>query len=189
MTETYYKKDGSRETAEAISKTARKQDMTNLQKLGEVLAELSKDRLAQVPMSDNLREAIQEHKRLTAHGARRRQMQYIGKLMRSEEVEPIQAKIDQFQGISTVATALLHRIERLRNEMIASDDAITQFLNEFPKANVQTLRNLVRNTRKEAELNKPLKSYRELFQEIKFILENKAITSESNDPINETYDD
>lgn len=180
MTETYYKKDGSREAAEIISKTARKQDMTNLQKLGEVLAELSKDRLVQVPMSENLREAILEHKRLNAHGARRRQMQYIGKLMRSEEIEPIQAKIDQFQGVSTVATALLHRIERLRNEMISSDDAITRFLNEFPEANIQVLRNLVRNARKEAELNKPLKSYRELFQEVKFILESKNIAHDSD---------
>jgi ribosome-associated protein len=175
MTQNNYKKDGSAERPEVISKTARKKEMTELQDMGEILTELSKERLAQVPMSEELREAVKEFKRLSANGARRRQMQYIGKLMRHEEIEPIQAKIDQFQGVSTVATALLHRIERIRNDMVANDEAITKFLNEFPEADVQLLRNLVRNTRKETELAKPPKSYRELFQAIKAILDARNV--------------
>lgn len=172
MTETHYNKDGSRVIPEHKSKTAIKREMTALQDLGEVLTELSKDRLAQVPMSDNLREAVKEFNRLNSHGARRRQMQFIGKIIRSEDVEPIQAKIDEFQGVSTVATAILHRIERIRNELIGSDDAITTFLTEHPHADVQAIRNLVRNTRKEIEAGKPPKSFRELFQMVKLVLEN-----------------
>ncbi len=189
MTETYYNKDGSREIPERLSKTAIKQEMLALQDLGEVLTELSKDQLAQVPMSDNLREAVKEYNRLNSHGARRRQMQYIGKVMRNEDTAPIQSKIDQFKGVSTAATALLHRIERIRNELIASDNGITKFLNDHPHADVQAIRNLVRNTRKETEAGKPPKSYRELFQMIKSVLENQYAGDDDEDNAMHLEDD
>ncbi|MGL4767141.1 MAG: ribosome biogenesis factor YjgA [Formosimonas sp.] len=178
MTQTHYNKDGSRIIPEHKSKTAIKKEMHELQDLGAVLTELSKDRLAQVPMSDNLREAVKEYNRLPSHGARRRQMQFIGKIIRSEDVAPIQAKIDEFKGVSTAATALLHRIERLRNQLLTSDDGVTQFLADYPHADVQALRTLVRNTRKELELAKPPKSFRELFQMVKLVLETEPAADE-----------
>ncbi len=154
-----------------LSKTAIKQQMHELQAIGKSLVELSKDRLTQVPMSDDLREAVKEFKRLTANEARRRQLQYIGKIMRNEEVEPIQEKLNQFLGSSAVETAKLHLIERLRNQLLEKDEAITTFLERYPNSDVQLLRTLVRNARKEHEQSKPPKSYRELFQLIKSSLE------------------
>ncbi len=173
MAETIYKIDGSRETdgVDKISKTKRKQQMLELQDLGEELVALSKDALKKTPMSDELREAIKEYQRIPTHGAHRRQMQYIGKIMRNEDTAPIIEKLKQLKGSSTAATALLHRIERYRTEMIAKDEAITQFLSDFPAVEAQPLRALVRNARKEAEQAKPPKAYRELFQLIKTALE------------------
>ena len=173
MAETIYKIDGSRETdgVDKISKTKRKQQMLELQDLGEELVALSKDALKKTPMSDELREAIKEYQRIPTHGAHRRQMQYIGKIMRNEVTAPIIEKLKQLKGSSTAATALLHRIERYRTEMIANDAAITQFLADFPAVDAQPLRALVRNARKEAEQVKPPKAYRELFQLIKTALE------------------
>lgn len=173
MAETIYKIDGSRETdgVDKISKTKRKQQMLELQDLGEELVALSKDALKKTPMSDELREAIKEYQRIPTHGAHRRQMQYIGKIMRNEDTAPIIEKLKQLKGSSTAATALLHRIERYRTEMIAKDEAITQFLSDFPAVDAQPLRALVRNARKEAEQAKPPKAYRELFQLIKTALE------------------
>ena len=145
--ETFYQIDGSRDRDD-ISKTARKEEMTALQKLGEAVTELSKDQLAQVPMSDKLRDAIKEYKRLTSHGACRRQMQYIGKIMRSEDVEPIQAKLDQFNGVNAEATAKLHRIERLRLQLVEKDEAVTRFFTDYPNADVQHVRNVWINKKK-----------------------------------------
>ena len=173
MAETIYEIDGSREL-DKISKTKRKQQMHELQELGEELVELSKDALNKTPMSEDLHDAIKEYKRLPSHGARRRQMQLIGKIMRNEDTAPIIEKLKQLKGSSTAATALLHRIERYRNEMIAKDEAITQFLGDFPTVNAQPLRTLVRNARKEAEQGKPPKAFRELFQLIKTALEMPA---------------
>jgi ribosome-associated protein len=182
MTEIYYQKGkGEPLNDEQISKTERKRQMTALQDLGEVLADLSKERLAQVPMSEYLRDAIKEYKRLSANEARRRQMQYIGKIMRGEDIEPIQEKIKQFHGSSAAETAKLHLIERLRNQLIEKDDAITMFLEKYPHADVQQIRTLVRNTRKEFELKKPPKSFRELFQAIKLVLENQIVNDDQND--------
>lgn len=174
MTEIYYQKGkGLPRDSEPISKTARKRQMNELQDLGGILVDLSKERLAQVPMSEDLRDAIKEYKRLSANEARRRQMQYIGRIMRSEEIGPIQEKIDQFHGSSAAETAKLHLIERLRSQLIEKDDAITIFLEKYPHADAQQIRTLVRNTRKEFELKKPPKSFRELFQAIKSVLEHQ----------------
>ena len=171
MSETFYVVDGTR-AVDKISKTKRKQQMHELQDIGEELVELSKEALSKIPMSEDLLDAIKEYKRLNAHEARRRQMQFIGKIMRKEDTAPIREKLEQIRGSSTAATALLHRIERYRTAMIAKDEAITQFLSDFPHASVQELRTLVRNTRKEAEQAKPPKSFRELFQFIKAVLEH-----------------
>ena len=189
MTETYYQVDGSRERDDHISKTARKEEMTALQKLGQELTELSKDQLVQVPMSDKLRDAIKEYKRLTSHGACRRQMQYIGKIMRGEDEEPIRAKLDQFNGVNAEATAKLHRIERTRLQLIEKDEAVTRFFNEYPNADVQHIRALVRNARKEHEQAKPPKSFRELFQVIKEVIEGKATAQQEMPPEEDESDE
>ncbi len=188
MAETFYVVDGSR-AADKISKTKRKQQMHELQDIGEELVELSKDALSKIPMSEDLLDAIKEYKRLNSHEARRRQMQFIGKIMRKEDTAPIREKLEQIRDSSTAATALLHRIERYRNDMIAKDEAITQFLADYPNASVQELRTLVRNTRKEAELSKPPKSFRELFQLIKATMEQHTHDAQDDADENSSEDE
>jgi len=97
-------------------------------------------------------------------------MQYIGKLMRAltdDDIEAIRRVMASFVGASKAETARLHAIERWRDRLIADDGAITEFIAAHPDIDVQALRTLVRNARKETQQNKPPKSSRELFQIVK----------------------
>ena len=105
------------EDAERPSKTRRKKDMHELQALGERLVELSSAQLAQVDMPDDLRDAVLEARRITGREGRRRQLQYIGRLMRDIDPAPIRAKLDEWHGQSREATAQMHAIERWRERL------------------------------------------------------------------------
>ncbi|SPR97649.1 ribosome biogenesis factor YjgA [Cupriavidus taiwanensis] len=164
------------EDDEPKSKSQRKRDMTALQDLGAELEALAKDRLARVPMPEALADAIREARRINSHEGKRRQMQYVGKIMRGledEEVEVIRQALEGFKGTSKAETARMHLIERWRELLLADDAALTRFLGEHPGIDVQALRNTIRNARKEKELNKPPRYFRELFQEIKTALDAK----------------
>jgi ribosome-associated protein len=111
-------------------------------------------------------------------------MQYIGKLMRAltdEEVEAIRRVLATFVGASKAETARLHAMERWRDRLIAGDDAVTEFIAAHPESDVQALRTLVRNARKEAQLAKPPKSSRELFQMVKQALSGNDREDEDTD--------
>lgn len=149
------------------SKSQRKRESTALQDLGEELVGLSKDRLAKIDIPERLREAILEAQRITAHGGRKRQLQFIGKLMRSAEVEPLQAAVDEVKGQSAATTARQHRLEALRTKLMADEAAFQQLAEDYPTADIQRLRQLRRNALKEAEQKKPPKSFRELFRELR----------------------
>ncbi len=168
------------------SKSQRKREVNALQDLGTALEALPKDKLAKVPLPENLADALREAKRTTAHEGKRRQMQYIGKLMRSltdEEVDAIRRVLATFVGASKAETARLHAIERWRDRLIAGDDAVTEFIAAHPDTDVQALRTLVRNARKEAQLGKPPKSSREVFQMVKQALSgNDREDSEADQP-------
>ncbi len=149
------------------SKTKKKEQMHALQKLGVELVELSRDKLATMELPETLRDAIREAQRITAHEGRRRQMQYIGRLMRDIDPAPIQERLDAWRGQSRTEIARQHGMERLRERLIADDAALTEFAQKHPDVDLQTLRNLIRNTRKEAAENRPPKSYREIFKVIR----------------------
>nr|WP_315598411.1 ribosome biogenesis factor YjgA [uncultured Cupriavidus sp.] len=156
------------------SKSQRKRDMTALQDLGVELEALAKDRLARVPMPESLSDAILAARKITSHEGKRRQMQFVGKVMRSlddDEVEAIRAALEGFKGTSKAETAKMHLMERWRDLLLADDAALTKFLGEHPGVDAQTVRNIIRNARKEKELGKPPKYYRELFQVIKAALD------------------
>ena len=103
--------------------------------------------------------------------ARRRQLQYIGKLLRGMDVEPIQAALEKLENKHQQQQAMLHKLELLRDELVAKgDDALTDFLTNYPQADRQHLRNLIRTASKEKEQNKPAKAYREIFQYLKEIV-------------------
>jgi len=146
------------------SKSQRKRDVEALQNLGRDLTELSRDRLKKMDLPEQLLAALLEYQRITSHGAMRRQMQYIGKIMREVEVEPILEQLAEIRGESDIAKARFHEVERWRTRLLEHDDALTEWLTRHPDSDAQQLRQLIRNARKEAELGKPPKSSRELFR-------------------------
>jgi ribosome-associated protein len=152
------------------SKSELKRQSNELQKLGEQLIEAPRDRVKRVPMPENVRDAILMCQTITNHEGRRRQLQYVGKMMRTldeEEVGIIQRTIESWKGASKAETASLHALERRRDKLLADDKALTQLLEEHPHLDVQHLRTLIRNARKEQAENKPPKAYREIFQILK----------------------
>ncbi|MDD5299619.1 MAG: ribosome biogenesis factor YjgA [Gallionella sp.] len=152
------------------SKTKIKQQMHELRDLGMELTELGKDQLAQLDIPENLRDAIREMKNINKFGAQRRQMQYIGKLMRDVDPAPIIARLNAWKGYSQQHTAYMHQLERWRDRLLESDSALTELLAAHPQVDVQHLRALIRNAQKEREAGKPPKNYREIFQVLKEIL-------------------
>ncbi len=153
---------------ERPSKTRMKKAMTALQDLGEQLVALSPERLKKVPLPDNLLHAVKECQRFAnKHEARRRQLQYIGRLMRDVDPAPIQAVLDAFNGQSAAATAEQHRLERLRTRLMESEAVLTEIGDSYPGADLQRIRQLRRNALKEQEQGKPPRSYRELFRELR----------------------
>ena len=157
---------------ERPSKSELKRQMSELQKLGEELVAEARDRVKRVPMPEDVREAILACQLITNHEGRRRQMQFVGKKMRTldeEEVAVIQRTIDSWKGMSKADTAHLHALERRREKLLADDKALTVLLEENPELDVQHLRNLIRNARKEQAENKPPKAYREIYQILKDI--------------------
>lgn len=149
---------------ERPSKTQRKKEMTALQALGTRLVRLNAAQLAQLPLPDRLREAIEAAQRITAHEAHRRQLQYIGKLMRQVEPEPIERALDDLTGDSRAAVALMHHCERWRDRLLDDDAALTELLRAQPAVDVQALRAMIRAARRERDGQLPPKHARELYR-------------------------
>jgi len=157
---------------ERPSKSELKRQMTVLQKLGEELVNEARDRVKRVPMPEDVRDAILECQQIKDHEGRRRQLQYVGKKMRTldeEEVAAIQRTIDSWKGLSKADTANMHAMERRPDKLLTDDEELTDLLSENPELDVQHLRTLIRNARKEQAENKPPKAYREIFQILKEI--------------------
>ena len=152
---------------ESPSKTQKKAQMHALQKLGAELVELSRERLASMNLPEKLVEAVREAQRITAHEGRRRQMQYIGKVMRDVDPAPIRERLDAWRGVSKAEVARQHTLERTRERLIADDMALTEFAHKHPGVDLQALRNLIRNARKETAEGRPPKAFREIFKVIR----------------------
>ena len=159
------------EENQPISKTQRKAAMHALQDIGEELVKLPASKLEKLALPDELRRAVEDCRRFTKHGAIRRQLQYIGRLMRGVDEEPIARQLAAWRGESDEEKALLHRIERWRDRLIENDDALTLFLNEYPQADATQFRQLIRNARHEAAQNKPPKSSRAIFKLVREAVE------------------
>lgn len=152
------------------SKTQLKAEADEKQALGEALLTLRADLMARLDLPEKLLDAIAQAKKITNFEGKRRQMQFIGKLMRPLDTEPIRAAIDEQKNGSAQLTLALHLAEQWRDKLIASDDALGDWLAEHPDTDSQQLRALVRQARKDAKPEKPGeaprhgKSYREIFQ-------------------------
>jgi ribosome-associated protein len=153
------------------SKTKLKQQSHDLQALGNAVSQLSAERFAAIEMPEILRDAITEFRRTRSFEGRRRQMQYVGKLMRHADEAALREAVASATMGSAKETLTLHETERWRAELIADDEALTTWLNEYPDTDTQQLRSLVRAARRDAkdlapEARQP-KSHRELFHFIK----------------------
>ncbi|WP_341922957.1 ribosome biogenesis factor YjgA [Polaromonas sp. YR568] len=162
------------------SKTQLKAEADEKQALGEALLTLRADLMARLDLPDKLIDAIAQAKKITNFEGKRRQMQFIGKLMRPLDTEPIRAAIDEQKNGSAQLTLALHLAEQWRDKLIASDDALGDWLSEHPDTDSQQLRALVRQARKDAKPEKPGeaprhgKSYREIFQLVRQTLAPEA---------------
>lgn len=156
------------------TKSQRKRDMTALQKLGEKLVNLPESQLARIPLDSTLLDAVNRARSIKSHEAKRRQLQYIGKIMRSVDPEPIQAALDKIENTSQEYKAGFHKIERWRDRLLTEGDtALEQFINEFPESDHQYLRQLARKAQQDYLNNKKSGAERELFRYVRDLIENR----------------
>ncbi|MFO7747978.1 MAG: ribosome biogenesis factor YjgA [Orrella sp.] len=165
----------SDDTPEKPSKSQVKRDLLALQALGKRVVELSPERVKQLPISEKLEDAVLLAQRTTSREGRRRQIHYVGKLMRDAPAQAIFDQIETWEKGSDADTAYMHALERDRDRLLADDDALTAWLDKHPETDVQALRSLIRAARQEHAKNLKLlagqapqkKHYRALFQAIK----------------------
>jgi ribosome-associated protein len=150
-----------------VSKTQRKKDMHALQALGVELVELPDSQLAALTLPEDLAQAVREAKRISSHEGRRRQLQYIGRLMREVDPEPIRAQLAAIVGHSAQEAARHRRLEALRERLLGDDAALTEYVTSHAGADAQALRTLIRNARREQKEGRPPRAYRELFRVLK----------------------
>ena len=157
-----------------ISKSQRKRDATALQVLGKGLVALSAEQLARIDMPEELREAVLACKRFTRHEAIRRQQQYIGRIMRDLDAEPIAAQLAAMHAPSNRQTALFHVAERWRKELLADPGTLARFAQEFPGADAKQLRTLVEKAGAERDAGRAPKHFRELFHVLNAMIQAQA---------------
>lgn len=168
------------------SRTELKKESTELQKLGEALLTLRSDLMTRLELPERLVTALDEAKKISNFEGRRRQMQYVGKLMRGLDEEDLQAirdALEEQRSGSAQQTLALHAAEKWRDDLIASDDAVHDWLQAHPATDAQQLRALVRQARKDGGLTRdevsrgeaPRRSraYREIFQLVRETLEQE----------------
>lgn len=149
---------------ERPSKSQRKRDMQALQDLGVALVKLGAEQVRKLDLPEKLREAVLQAQRITSHEGRRRQVQYVGKIMRQVDPAPIEEQLAVINGESKSAVALMHRCERWRDRLIEDDNALTEFLAEHAIEDVQSLRAMIRAARKEHAGGQPPRHARELYR-------------------------
>jgi ribosome-associated protein len=148
--------------------------MDALQAIGAELVMLNTHQLDSIELPENLREAVVFARSMKPNESRRRQLQYIGKLMRQVDPAPIRARLDALMSVSAEHTAQLHHIERWRDRLVAEPLAVSEFIAAHPGADSQQLRTLIRNVTEERSRGKPPKHYRALFQMIRGLVESRA---------------
>lgn len=163
------------------SKTKQKEAMHELRDLGAELVELSVGQLKRINVPENIFDAVRACQKITAHGARRRQIQYLGKLMRGVDDEPIRAGLAMLRGESSAETARLHRLERFRVRLLEDEAVLAEIAALWPDVDLQHLRTLRRNALKEKENNKPPKNFRAIFQILQELDQKGAPAAEEND--------
>jgi ribosome-associated protein len=153
-----------------VSKTRRKHAMHALQNLGETLTELRPDRLAALALPEVLAEAIATARKLTRHEARRRQMQFVGRLMRDIDPAPIQAQLEKWAVAPNAEKARIADVERWRARLLEEGDALDRLCVQSPRADRPRLAALVARAAQERSRGSPPHAYRELFRQLNALL-------------------
>ncbi|MDP2610118.1 MULTISPECIES: ribosome biogenesis factor YjgA [unclassified Oceanobacter] len=157
------------EEYELVSKSEMKREAERWQALGERLTELNPSLWNDMPISDVLHAALEESRRIKQHGAKRRHLQYIGRVMRDEDIVGIQEKIDLMDPSSDAYGRRQRQYEMWRTRLLQDNSGLNDFIDQYPQIDRQQLRNLVRNAQKEmaGDNAQPGKAYKSLFQFIK----------------------
>lgn len=157
---------------ETPSKSQLKRDSAALQDLAAELADLSKPELTGLSLPEPLFDDICEAAGMPHKSARKRLLKYIGGMLRKMDVEPIRENLAKLRNQSAHSAREHHKIERWRDRLIIEDNqALTELLSEFPEADRQQLRQLIRNAKKEIEAGRPPKSSRQLFRYLRELFE------------------
>lgn len=156
----------TQEDENSISKSQKKRDSLALQDIGEELVRLSVDSIKKLDLPEQLLSAVLEAKRIptSKHGAFKRQMQYIGKVMRNVDAAPITEQLDATKAPNKKQTALHHLAERWRERLLEDATAVGGFLNEFPGADRAALEQHLHAAKDEKARSKPPKHFRLLYQ-------------------------
>ena len=150
------------------SKTQIKRELHALVELGERLTTVKADTLARLPLTDELRQALADAAKHTAHGARKRHMSFVGKLMRDQDIDAILAVLEQVDSSTRQYNERFHALERWRDRLVdGTDEDLERFVNEFPDTDRQHLRSLVRHAQHEKARNKPPAAARKVFKYIR----------------------
>ncbi|WP_045857293.1 ribosome biogenesis factor YjgA [Teredinibacter purpureus] len=149
------------------SKSAVKRDMQALHDLGVKLTELTPAQQAKIPMSDTLRSSIEEAPHITQNSGRKRHLKFIGKLMRKEDGDAIQTAYENLMDGQHQNVRQHHQMEQWRDLLLKDNNALPEFIQQFPECDRQQLRQLIRASQKETSLNKPPASARKLFKFIR----------------------
>ena len=161
------------------NKSQIKRDISALSDLCEEITQLAPAQIERLKLPENIFQAIMEATKMPLKGARKRQLKYINGLMRKIDIDPIQEKLDKIKAKSAHAARELHQLERWRERFLSDDkQALGEFLKQYPEADVQHMRQLIRNAKKEIATEKPLKSSRLLFRYLRELLENKQVPEE-----------
>ena len=167
---TFKKSNPSDQDDGLVSKTELKRQMIALQELGLRLTKLNKDQLEKMKLDDRLHGAIEEFHRIKSNGAQKRHLQYLGKIIRTEEREKIEHDLGLYEAGQQAHTQTFHKLENWRDRLInEGNSALQAYVAEHPNADVQHLRQLVRNAQKELKLEKPPASARKLFKYLREI--------------------
>ena len=168
------------------SKTQLKRAMTGLQDLSVALLDLPDAQLDQIEMDERLRDALRELRSIRSNGAKRRQAQYVGKLMRNADEEPLWQALDAFRMGKTRDAQAFQEIERWRERLLASDTELNAWISAYPASDAQQLRTLIRNARRDIAAARAAdpgsdaaqtkgRAYRELFQRLRATLQSAAL--------------
>jgi ribosome-associated protein len=173
------------------SRNELKQQMQDLQELGEAVASLPVDRLDKLKLDERLRDAIDELRRTKSFEGKRRQVQYIGKLMKLEDPEPLREAVASYRVGSASDTLALHKAEYWRDQLLAGDDALADWVKAYPATDIQQLRSLVRSARKEKlePGERHGRAFRDLFKRVKEQMLDVPSADDEAGPSDPSHDD